>query len=207
MDEDSDSEVEDKNIDDTEETHLQSILDTSNDVRDTAMASSEAEARTKKPEIIETYKATKGGVDSMDQMCKNYSCKRKTARWPLIVFFDILDISGINSFVIYTQNAPKHNRKIYTRCDYLIELAEELIKPWMKCRLQIASLPKTLRARIIDDLGEENAPAISVAGTTGKRTTCAICPAKKRRMTENYCVKCAKPFCKEHRALICTQCN
>lgn len=163
--------------------------------------------RTKKPEIIETYNATKGGVDSLDQMCKNYSCKRKTARWPLIVFFDILDISGINSFVIYTQNASKHNRKIYTRCDYLIELAEELIKPWMKCRLQIASLPKTLRARIIDDLGEENAPATSVAGTTGKRTTCAICPAKKRRMTENYCVKCAKPFCKEHRALICTQCN
>lgn len=167
----------------------------------------EINCRTKKPEIIETYNATKGGVDSLDQMCKNYSCKRRTARWPLIIFYDMLDISGTNSFVIYTHNASKHKRKVYTRCDYLIELAEELIKPWMQCRLQIASLPKSLRAKIIGDLGTENEPEPSVSGTPGKRTTCSMCPAKKRRMTENYCVKCAKPFCKEHRALICTQCN
>ncbi|UYV69768.1 hypothetical protein LAZ67_7000673 [Cordylochernes scorpioides] len=40
-----------------------------------------------KPEIIVYYKYTKGGVDTHDQLCANYTCKRKTARWPMRVFF------------------------------------------------------------------------------------------------------------------------
>ena len=32
----------------------------------------------RKPEVILTYNETKAGVDTVDQMTKNYSCKRKT---------------------------------------------------------------------------------------------------------------------------------
>ena len=33
-----------------------------------------------KPEIIEYYNSTKGGVDTFDFMCGAYSCSRKTKR-------------------------------------------------------------------------------------------------------------------------------
>ena len=45
------------------------------------------DAETKKPEIIQFYNSTKGGVDTIDQLCGNYSVTRRTRRWPLCVFF------------------------------------------------------------------------------------------------------------------------
>nr|CAH7769240.1 unnamed protein product [Callosobruchus chinensis] len=48
-----------------------------------------------KPEILD-YNATKGAVDTMDQMCSAYSVARITRRWPLVIFYALLDIAGIN---------------------------------------------------------------------------------------------------------------
>ncbi|KFM56971.1 hypothetical protein X975_03242, partial [Stegodyphus mimosarum] len=46
-----------------------------------------------KPEMIIFYNLTKGGVD---EMCGTYSVSRKSCRWPLTVFFGLLNITGIN---------------------------------------------------------------------------------------------------------------
>ncbi|KAJ8394926.1 hypothetical protein AAFF_G00040490 [Aldrovandia affinis] len=40
----------------------------------------------KKPEMIQYYNKTKGGVDTMDQMVRTYSCKRRTRRWPMVLW-------------------------------------------------------------------------------------------------------------------------
>ncbi|KAJ8363286.1 hypothetical protein SKAU_G00121170 [Synaphobranchus kaupii] len=39
----------------------------------------------KKPEMIQYYNKTKGGVDTMDQMVRTYSCKWRTRRWPMVL--------------------------------------------------------------------------------------------------------------------------
>lgn len=44
------------------------------------------------------YNATKGGVGNMDKLVSAYSCKRRTLPWPLVIFFEILDISAYNAF-------------------------------------------------------------------------------------------------------------
>uniref|UniRef100_A0A1B6E2P6 PiggyBac transposable element-derived protein domain-containing protein n=1 Tax=Clastoptera arizonana TaxID=38151 RepID=A0A1B6E2P6_9HEMI len=49
----------------------------------------EVDEETGKPKIILNYNSTKGGVDSVDQKCANYSTTRKTRRWPLALFFQI----------------------------------------------------------------------------------------------------------------------
>ena len=36
-----------------------------------------------KPNIILEYNKTKGAVDTLDQMCRKYTVKRGTRRWPL----------------------------------------------------------------------------------------------------------------------------
>lgn len=54
-----------------------------------------------KPEIIKYYNKTKGGVDTMDKMLAEYTLKRQTLRWPLAFFFNIIDITGLASYVVY----------------------------------------------------------------------------------------------------------
>ena len=54
----------------------------------------------KKPEVITYYNATKGGVDTMDQMVRWFTTKRKTRRWPMVIFYNMLDISALNAFIV-----------------------------------------------------------------------------------------------------------
>jgi hypothetical protein len=56
----------------------------------------------KKPKIIPDYTMTKGAVDTCDKMCASYSVSRVTRRWPLAVFYILMNIAGFNSWVIYT---------------------------------------------------------------------------------------------------------
>ena len=46
-----------------------------------------------KPEIINFYNSIKAGVDTLDQLVRFYTVRRKTRRWPLTIFFNVLDIA------------------------------------------------------------------------------------------------------------------
>ena len=61
------------------------------------------DAETKKPEIIQFYNSTKGGVDTVDQLCGNYSVSRRTRWWPLCVFFHLVHIIGVNGQVLFNK--------------------------------------------------------------------------------------------------------
>ena len=57
------------------------------------------------------YNETKVGVDIMDQMVKNFATRRATKRWTLALFENFLDISALNSFVIWMQLNPNFAEK------------------------------------------------------------------------------------------------
>lgn len=65
-------------------------------------------------EIVTFYNITKAGVGTVDKTCTTYSVARKC--WPLVVFFRILDIAVINSFVLYNAN---NNENIINRLTFL----------------------------------------------------------------------------------------
>lgn len=50
-------------------------------------------------EVIEFYNLTKRWVDCMD---KTYTTKRYSRHWPMRYVSDMLDIMGINSYVLYS---------------------------------------------------------------------------------------------------------
>ena len=54
-----------------------------------------------KPQTIMHYNRTKGGVDNVDRMLASVSTRRFTRRWPLIVFYNMIDISLINAFTLF----------------------------------------------------------------------------------------------------------
>ncbi|KAJ8933438.1 hypothetical protein NQ314_013995 [Rhamnusium bicolor] len=85
------------------------------------------------PEIVSFYNRTKGGVDSLDMKCSNYCSNRRIRRWPMAVFYRIVDISAINAYLLflhYKGITPK-SRFAFTK-----ELSIALAKLLMESSLQ-----------------------------------------------------------------------
>jgi len=54
----------------------------------------------KLPETVQFYNK-KCGVDILDQMARRYSTRAAACRWPVHVFYNILDLAAINAWIIY----------------------------------------------------------------------------------------------------------
>ena len=54
-----------------------------------------------KHEIISYYNVTKGGGKGLDQKCANYIASRRSRRWPMSIFFTLVDISTVNAYVVF----------------------------------------------------------------------------------------------------------
>ena len=54
-----------------------------------------------KPEIITFYNSTKGAVDTVDEICGSCDAGRNNRRWPLTIFFHLINTAGIHyKFII-----------------------------------------------------------------------------------------------------------
>jgi len=56
---------------------------------------------TGKPEMIMFYNKTKGSTDTFNQLAKTYTTARVTNRWPMRLFYGMLDQARINAFILY----------------------------------------------------------------------------------------------------------
>lgn len=162
--------------------------------------------RTGKPEMIMYYNQTKGGVDTFDQMCSSMSCSRKTNRWPMAVFYGMMNISFVNSYVIYCHNMIANNDKPLSRRNYMKKLSTEFISPWMEKRLEAPTLKRHVRVNIQELLPKTNTLDNNEEPVIKKKRYCAYCPSKIRRMSKMTCYKCNKSICGEHKTDICKGC-
>ncbi|XP_072383022.1 uncharacterized protein [Diabrotica undecimpunctata] len=107
----------------------------------------------RKTVMITDYNNTKVGVNMVDQLCQNYNVARNTRRWPMVVFYNLLNISHINALCVYMANHPKQKIK---RSDFLEKCAWKLIRPQIKVRSTIPRLPREMRKRAQSLVGIEN---------------------------------------------------
>ena len=91
-------------------------------------------SETKKPEVIHFYNSTKGSVDTVHQMCGNYLVSRRTRRWPLSIFFQLLNIAGINANILY--NNTQIEKKHMTKRSFLKSLSMNLMNNHLSERTQ-----------------------------------------------------------------------
>ena len=97
----------------------------------------------KKTQITLYYNRTKRDVDTMDQMVRNYSCKRMTRRWPTVLWHNMLDIVTINVFTIFKALKPNYLRRVtHERWLFIRELTKQLVVPSMRKRHATPSLQK-----------------------------------------------------------------
>lgn len=167
--------------------------------------SKENDSSSNTPEIISFYNNTKGGVDTVDQMCANYSSSRRTRRWTMAVFCRILDMSAVNGFILH-QSYRK--RKVMERADFMKGLAKQLIEPYLKLRVVNTRLPRSLRQAIGRILGtalpEESQTEERLSRESRKR--CQSCPASKRKKTTYLCASCRSPVCLQCTKKVCPSC-
>lgn len=162
---------------------------------------------TGKPEIIALYNQTKGGVDGLDHKCSNYSSSRRTRRWPMVVFYTIVDVGcGVNAYVLYQsyRNTPR-----MTRMDFLKMLASKLITPHMTRRLASGYLPMELSVsikRILHQPQRDVREADQEEPVFEKRKTCTSCPPRLKRKTKYPCAKCGRAICLECAKKVCGTC-
>lgn len=137
------------------------------------------------------------------------SCSRKTNRWPMALFYGMLNMAFVNSYVIYCHNMISKQEKPLNRRAFMKQLSTDLAKQWMEKRLDFPNLSRKLRENIQSILPysppantsrNEDAPVVK------KRKYCAFCPWKLRRKTQAECEKCKKPVCGEHKILTCSDC-
>lgn len=167
---------------------------------------------TGKPEVIEYYNATKGGVGSFDQMCAQCSCVRKTKRWPLCMFYGMLNASCINSWIIHSENLMRTGGQVLIRRKYMQELAHALITPWAQKRLSSPYLSHTLTNLIctICNLPSPGTvagtPRTTVADSQGLLVRCGRCPKRSDKKTRHRCHGCRHPICPRHTYPVCADC-
>lgn len=157
----------------------------------------------KKPEMITFYNATKSGVDTVDQLCSTYNVSRKTNRWPMVIFYTMMNIAGINAQIIYHAN----NRSDRTRrSGFLKLLARNLADDYLCQRSQCLSLPRNLRQDIQSLFPDEAAVQPTEEDQSSKRQRCSECGRSKNRYTKYRCRSCKKFLCLQHAQQVCADC-
>lgn len=135
--------------------------------------------------MIKFYREVMGGVDRADQMSGLYELDRKSTKWWKKIFYRLLMMSLVNSWVIYSQLGRKQTPFI----DYLINVAENLIEEGKK----------TSKNQRRNRYGRKNGPTsthLPVKGTLRRR--CASCSQKrKEKRTKIICQECQIPLCLE----------
>lgn len=108
----------------------------------------------RKPETVLFYNSTKYGVDVVDSMSRKYTVKAPSRRWPVHTFYNVLDLAGINAWVLY----KIINGSTMKRRDFLLQLGEEL------GTLSINNRKTTIPETVPDNLPEKQE----------KRTRCQV---------------------------------
>lgn len=153
-----------------------------------------------KPEINLFYNAMKCGVDIVDKMASTYNVARNTKRWPLVIFYGMLNIASINAFVILRHNHPTSDVSKERRL-FIKHLGKELVKDHISSRANSPGLHTYIRDT-----------AAKYSGTTrqdvpdpppNKRGHCKYC---KKRKTRYFCKFCKCWLCMEHILACCREC-
>ncbi|KRY50231.1 hypothetical protein T03_8506 [Trichinella britovi] len=123
-------------------------------------------------------------------MASTYSCQGMTARWPLVIFYNIIDVYAYNAYVLWTEKHPAWNvGRLHKRGLFVEELGKALVQPEMMMR---KTLPRTAAAksaveRLRKDAEQPSTSGITDTDTAGKkRARCQFCVSSDNKTGSQY---------------------
>ncbi|XP_057714103.1 uncharacterized protein LOC130930276 [Corythoichthys intestinalis] len=149
----------------------------------------ETEDTTKrKPNTLTKYNTTKCGVDLMDQMVREFSVRTGTRRWPIAVFYNMIDMAALNAYVLYQACTGRQERRV----DFLVGLAKELADSHLGAK-------KERKEKLLRQQPPTPSP--------GKRAKCQVKDECKSNPATERCVDCYRYTCGSCRRDIPWQCR
>ena len=155
-----------------------------------------------RPEMILDYNVGKGGVDQLDENLGEFSCLRKTVRWPLLVFFNMVDVSCNNSFLHMKRDGYLKSKKVFMR-----NLSIQLVENFAKSRHEINrsfSRSITAAAELFGFLPDRPTLVRNNQRSTGRCLTCSI-------VSRARCDSCRNFICPRHKvktsSCLCLHCS
>ena len=141
--------------------------------------------------MVLDYNASKARVDTMDQMVRAYTSKRMTRRLPMVLFYNLLDVSVLNAFIIWIHlNLNWMNGILYKRRIFSTELKKQLVRNnAAKC---------AVKSLIFSSPSLAGTNTSSIAGK--KRGCCVLCLSSKDVKQNITCTKCHAFIFKDHLA-------
>ena len=177
-----------------------------------------------KPISILEYNKLKTPVDTSDRMLEWYSCSRGTRRWPMALFYYLINIAFHNSRIIYEKSG-----KSIELNSFVDSLCISLAQPYLTDRFKENRIYFTEKILAIEYgfvFNEEDK-------TTVTKGTCHKCSNSKGRgkgktkdkekgpkrqeesikqkrikpsQTTRICQNCPRYICKSHSILLCSVC-
>lgn len=148
--------------------------------------------RKKTPESLTFYNSTKVGVNVLDRHARMYRVNGGSQRWPMAVFYNVLDLAAINAYVLYKESMWDTMR--YTRREFILNLASALRANYVMLKGTIKSDPDPRPANELVKI-----KSCQGASTKCKNRTLEICSECRRYV----CGKCAKTVKK---IILCHKC-
>lgn len=164
-----------------------------------------------KPEIIKDYNRIKGGVDTLDENAEEFSCIRKTDRWPMLINYNLINVATCNAYIVSKKKIYNGQRKQSKRT-FLHKLSHQLAKPYVQRRAQNMSIKMLCTAKDMNFVDEDfvhnrEQRRQQQIGRQVKRARCHRC----QTITRTSCGVCKLAVCPRHRRQVkldfCQTCN
>ena len=145
----------------------------------------------KKPHIIQHYNACKGGVDVMDKLATTYSCRRKINRWPMTLYFNMVDVSCTTE--------PSQREKPQAEVLSAVSCITWAAVSWRSHTTEASESPTSAE-------GRQGRTGTSWLHNCTDRTCyqppskrrCVLCHRHLDRKVRQMCTSCNRNMCKEH---------
>lgn len=162
-----------------------------------------------KPALIQHYNRTKGGTDNFDKLVHDHTVSRKTLRWPMRIFFGMLDQAIVNSRILFTCRRKNNGNNETVSASYCLKTVYlHLVKPQLEKRLTNFRLRNDIRSGIKSILDIPELPIGDISRPEfNKRVRCGLCPRNDDHKTKFQCPGCLRAMCDIHRAYLCIDCN
>ncbi|XP_046394787.1 piggyBac transposable element-derived protein 4-like [Ischnura elegans] len=143
------------------------------------------------PELICFYNKYMGGVDLSDQKVGVYDFDRRSNKWWKKVFYKVLMLAVVNSWILYMDTTKKDVRLL----QFIVPLAEKMMamgKEQSKVKRKRCRGRPSKIAKLMLNVGDH----LPVEGNTRRR--CMRCAQNKvEKRTKTLCTMCQVPLCRQ----------
>jgi len=145
-----------------------------------------------KPHIVEWYNWHKGYVDNSDRMVNSYSMSCSTFKWPTKLFFHLLDLTVLNSWILLSSCGDK-----YTHRNFRLLLVRNLIEEARKSQdhptPRLVGRPSAAATNVLWLKSHHNKHWPAKSSTHLQCRLCSSCSQRKR--TVYKCARCDMGLC------------